>query len=143
MNSTKQEGDVEVWGEVAGEPEWVGEALNVLLSARRIAVGDSVFAMCGKALIRFRKVQADVDYGDRVRLRLRLRRPEPARNPGAFDYREYLERKGIYGMGTVWRQEQILGVERGNGNRFWKWVVLPVRRAVRRGVERNDIHQQQ
>ena len=134
---TGREGNVEVAGAVAGEPEWVREDLRVLLSVEQVVVGDSVFASCGEALIRFRKVNPKLDYGDWVRLRLRLRRPSPARNPGAFDYRDYLKRKGIYGMGRVRHPEQILEVVRGGGNGFWKGVVLPVRRAVRRAVDLN------
>ncbi len=129
--------EVEIGGVVGREPERMGEDLRVLLLVGQVVVGDSVFAACGEALIRFRKMRPTLDYGDRVRLRLRLLRPEPARNPGAFDYRDYLERKGIYGMGRVRRPEQILEVRRGGGNRFWKGVVLPVRRAVRRAVDLN------
>ena len=81
--------------------------------AERVTVRDTVFSVRGTVLVRFRKFRPDVDYGDRLVVRLHLRRPQPARNPGAFDYRAYLERKGIHAMGSVSRSGQILETHRG------------------------------
>ncbi len=82
---TGREGEVELWGAVADEPRWVGEDLRVVLRAEQVAVADTVFRVCGQALIRFRKIRPEVHYGDRLHLRLRLRRPRAPRKPGAFD----------------------------------------------------------
>ncbi len=124
-------------GRVAEEPEWMEDGLRLRLEAERVTVHDTVFSIRGAVLVRFRKFRPVVDYGDRLVARLHLRRPQPARNPGAFDYRAYLERKGIHAMGSVSRSEQILETHRGRGGLLWTYVVLPVRRAVRRGVASN------
>ena len=39
--------------------------------------------------------------GDRVRCRVTLSRPSPARNPGAFDYAEYTVTKGYHATGRI------------------------------------------
>ena len=124
-------------GRVAEEPEWMEDGLRLRLFAERVTVRDTVFSVRGTVLVRFRKFRPDVDYGDRLVVRLHLRRPQPARNPGAFDYRAYLERKGIHAMGSVSRSGQILETHRGKGGWLWTYVVLPVRRGVRRGVACN------
>ena len=45
--------------------------------------------------------------GDRVELRGRLELPDGPRNPGAFDYRAYLERRGIHSVFIVRQPEHI------------------------------------
>lgn len=124
-------------GRVAEEPEWMEDGLRLRIAAKRVGVGDTVFAIQGTVLLRFRKFRPDVDYGDRLTARLRLRRPPPARNPGAFDYRAFLKRKGIHAMGSVSRREQILEIRAARGGWLWTYVVLPVRRGVRAGVACN------
>ena len=128
---------VELTGRIAEEPLWHQRDLRALLEVERIVIDGVAVAACGEALVRFSKVRPDLDYGDRIRLSLRLRRPEPARNPGAFDYRAFLERKGVYGIGTVRRSEQILSLKPGEGGVFWHSVVLPLRRLIRRAINRN------
>lgn len=40
-------------------------------------------------------------YGDRIQVRTYLYKPRNYRNPGGFDYRAYLQRKGIYLLGRI------------------------------------------
>lgn len=124
-------------GRAAEEPEWMEDGLRLRITAERITAGDTVYVIQGTVLLRFRKFRPDVDYGDRLTARLHLRRPHPSRNPGAFDYRAFLERKGIHAMGSVSRREQILEIRPGRGGWLWTYVVLPVRRGVRAGVACN------
>ena len=124
-------------GRVAEEPEWMEDGLRLRLAAERVTVRDTVFSIRGTVLVRFWKFRPRVDYGDRLVARLHLRRPHPARNPGAFDYRAFLERKGIHAMGSVSRADQVLETRAGRGGWLWTYVVLPVRRGVRRGVACN------
>ena len=124
-------------GRVAEEPEWIEDGLRLRLAAESATVRDTVYSIRGAVLVRFWKFRPQVDYGDRLVIRLNLRRPHPARNPGAFDYRAFLKRKGIHAMGSVFRTEQVLDTRSGRGGWLWTYVVLPVRRGVRRGVANN------
>lgn len=68
------------------------------------------------------------EYGDRLRLSGNWRRPSPARNPGGFDYRDYLEHQEVSGVLSV-GQAQL--VERTGGNRIISGLVIPSRRYLR------------
>ena len=59
-------------------------------------------------------------YGQRVKFTARLRPPRNFGNPGALDFAGYLERQGIYALGSVRadRIEQVLG---SGGSRFGLW----------------------
>ncbi|HXI84220.1 MAG TPA: DNA internalization-related competence protein ComEC/Rec2 [Verrucomicrobiae bacterium] len=52
-------------------------------------------------------------YGDRITFSAILRVPPPMRNPGAFDWRTWLERKGIYFTATI-RKVDLIHVEAHN-----------------------------
>ena len=54
--------------------------------------------------------------GDLVRVsRIRLHRPRTAGNPGAFDFRELMRRRGIYAVGGVTRPERLRPLGRVDG----------------------------
>ena len=76
-------------------------------------------------------------YGDRVSLKGRLRRPHPARNPGAFDYRAFLAQQDIYSTLYIGKTEQVVAIERLPGYWLDEQLLLPVRGAVREAIERN------
>lgn len=54
--------------------------------------------------------------GDRVEIVVALRRPRLYRNSGAFDYRAYLARQGVYWTGTIRNPRLIRVLDRG---RHW------------------------
>lgn len=64
-----------------------------------------------------------VAYGDKVRFRGVVSRPEAPRNPGAMDYRGWLERHGIYNRIRV--DPSLPGdvLSHGNGNSILAWAV--------------------
>jgi competence protein ComEC len=74
-----------------------------------------------------------IGYGDRVRFRGRVGVPDPARNPGGFDYREYLERKGIQRVVRVGAREEIERLGTG-GSLAWR-IVYSVRGRLERALE--------
>ncbi len=75
----------------------------------------------GDVLITVRDVQRKWHYGDRVRLRVRVRPPRPARNPGEFDYGAYLARRGIYLTGFLGNDGGVELLHRDNRG-VWKWI---------------------
>ncbi len=56
----------------------------------------------------------DLHSGDRVEIVVRLRRPTNYRDPGVFDFRQYLERQGIYWTGTIRNPRLITILDRGS-----------------------------
>ena len=71
----------------------------------------------GKVMAYFQKTDAVVhlDYGDLVAFRIPVESVAPPMNPGEFDYKKYLERRGV--TGTVYLKEGDwipTGVRKGN-----------------------------
>lgn len=66
--------------------------------------------------------------GERVRLRAKLGVPENYRNPGAFDYRHYLERQGILVTGSG--KLDSIQVLTTNANPRWERWRAAARRAI-------------
>src|SRR5436190_3145709 len=56
----------------------------------------------------------DLHSGDRLEIIVRLRRPTNYRDPGVFDFRQYLERQGIFWTGTIRSPRLITILDRGS-----------------------------
>ncbi len=59
-------------------------------------------------------------YGERVRIPVKLRMPRNFRNPGAFDYREYLAENGIGALGSA-KADDVKLLPGFAGNRVELW----------------------
>ena len=127
---------VEAEGWVASEPERIKGDYRIAFDVRQLAVGDTVHAVSGKALIRFQAGTTVPAYRDWMRLQVQLYRPSQPRNPGAFDYRAFLQRRGLDALGTVRKQSQILAHREGADD-WWARVILPVRGVIRGAIEQN------
>lgn len=88
----------------------------VYLRADGISRGDAVAPATGRIRITIDDPLIAVRYGYRVRLPAKLYRPHNFRNPGAFDYEDYLRRKWVLVTGYVRDASQvhILSTEGGN-----------------------------
>jgi hypothetical protein len=67
----------------------------------------------GKILLTVRFLSSEWQYGDIVRLPVRLRVPRNFHTPGSFDYVSYLARRDIFLSAFLWDDEQIEKVEKG------------------------------
>ena len=75
-------------------------------------------------------------YGDRVLVTGRLRRPQPARNPGGFDARTYYESRGIHALVSV-RDPAGYRVTQRNPSFSWQTGVIdPLRNSIERSIDR-------
>ncbi len=79
---------------------------RLYLEAEILEEGTSRQAVTGKIRITVHKVPTlhdipDFQYGDRLRVRIRLHILVNYQNPGAFDYKTYLARRGIYLTGSL------------------------------------------
>ncbi|MDX1765005.1 MAG: DNA internalization-related competence protein ComEC/Rec2, partial [bacterium] len=70
---------------------------------------------------RAHRTSSRIDYGDRIELICRLRRPHTYGNPGAFDYAAFRARQGVR-VGAATADEKAFILERTQGNRFKSWV---------------------
>jgi competence protein ComEC len=63
------------------------------------------------------------NYGDRIKIKGKLEEPSSARNPGGFDYRTYLARKGIYTLVKIKNEENIEKIGIGKVNPLIKFAL--------------------
>ena len=131
----EQKGLLRGW--IAEEPERAGERVRFALELEEVETDSALYRLSGRVLVTARDVSLPADYGDRVVLQGRLRRPLTARNPGAFDYRAFLALREIHGTLYIGRREQLVAVESLPGDWLCEQLVLPVREEVRGTIERN------
>ena len=127
---------VQVEGLVSSDPERIDGDYRLVFDVLQLVVKDTARAVSGRALIRFKSGTALPAYRDRMQLQIQLYQPDPPRNPGAFDYRAFLKRKGIDALGTVHKRAQIIAQQREKDD-WWAQIVLPVRNHIRRAIEQN------
>ena len=117
-----QEGIVR--GIVDGEPEHVDDKQRFVLELQSFEAESGEYATSGTLLVTTRGMSLHADHADEVALRGKLRRPQPARNPGAFDYRRFLELRGIHGLLSLRRERQIISVTPIEGHWLYERVVV-------------------
>jgi len=94
------------------DPEAGSTRSRLLLEAERVEAAGGPERVTGRILLTVRSLHHDWRAGDRLRARLRLRRPRNFGNPGEFDYEGYLARQGIYVTGFLLDDERIERIER-------------------------------
>lgn len=62
-------------------------------------------------------------YGDRVAFQATPQRPPPPRNPGAMDYRRWLERNGVFTQFRIDPSAPGNILSHGNGSRVYAWAI--------------------
>ena len=108
-----------------------------VVALEKMETDNAIYHLAGQALVTVKVPGFRAGYGDRVSLKGRLRRPHPARNPGAFDYRSFLAQQDIYSTLYIGKAEQVVAIERLPGYWLDEQLVLPVRGAVREAIECN------
>ena len=124
-----------LWGRIDEEPVVRDQQVRFTLVAEAFDTEDGQEATQGLVLVTVKRMNFVASYGDRVGLRGRLRRPPVARNPGAFDYRQFLAHKGIHATLTVRKPEQIVSVETLEGAWIKRMLLLPLRCSIRRAFQ--------
>ena len=125
-------------GRVDGEPvprsEGDQRRLRLLLDAESWQPeGGEHRPLCGPVQVTVRDHQFAAHGGDRVRLRCRLGQAQPARNPGAFDYRRFLALQGIHATASS-APDDVIAIESLPGT-WWRQALIDrVRRLAQRSL---------
>jgi len=88
---------------------------QIVASTSRILISGKYIATSGLVLLNIRKA-GTLRYGDLIRFRCKLRIPRNYKNPGAFDYEQYLRLRGIRVRGFVDSETEYVVLRRGVGN---------------------------
>src|SRR4029077_11322834 len=109
---------VRLIGKVVRAPEWRG--LGVYLDVQVLRVDGRPYrgrVRLTEFLDNPEQLQLfntlDIGTGDQLEIVVALRRPSTYRDPGVFDFRQHLERQGIYWTGTVRNPRLITILSRG------------------------------
>ena len=94
-------GETVLEGEVSTPVETREKGSRFGLNIRSITIADTVFKSVGGILVNCKGFVPAISLGDLVRCVSKIDIPQPARNPGAFDYAAYLFRKGFHLTGRI------------------------------------------
>ena len=88
-----------------------------------------------------RTLEQDIGYGDIILFRGILEKPAVARNPGGFNYRTFLKRKGVQYISYI-KNGAITYIGHSRVNPFLKSVIFPLREYCTKVISKNldDIH---
>jgi competence protein ComEC len=100
---------VTVEGTVSREADVRPEYVNYYLSVRNITLAEERYTLNGRLLVKVPAPCPVYSYGDFLRINGLLERPPEPGNPGAFNYRSYLERHGV---SAILRTDNIKNVAR-------------------------------
>ena len=116
------------------EPERGPTRGRLYLEAQRVWQDGQSQPATGKVLVTVRHFQDRKDpwqYGDVMKLPLKLRIPRNFQTPGSFDYAGYLARRDIYLSAFVWDAKKIKKVELADREGTWlRHRIEHVRRTV-------------
>ncbi len=101
------------------EPERGPARGRFYLEAQRVWQDGQARPATGKVLVTVRHLQDRWQYGDVLRLPLKLRTPRNFQTPGSFDYAGYLARRGLYLTAFVWDDRKIEKIEPVNKPGPW------------------------
>ena len=111
--------------------------MELVVETRSLIFRDSLLSVTGKVIIPvYKKPSVSLHYGDGICATGFLQKPRGQRNPGGFNYREYLERKNIYTILRILSGTKIKITGRNHGNSFLREIVYPTRRFAIRTINR-------
>src|SRR5262245_33780839 len=93
------------------------ESTRCVLRATAIRQRDEWVRVTGRARLTVQDRLRDLHVGDEIELAGRLETPEPAVNPGGFDYAAYLRDQGIQAVVTVEKTSDAVQLRKEG----WRW----------------------
>jgi competence protein ComEC len=118
---------VAISGIVAKYPERRVNKINLTVETKEIFINRQVKPTRGRILVSIRDTNNRFQYGDEIVIHGKLRRPRDRRNPGEFDYREYLLAQSIFGVVNLNEARQVKKISTGNGSWILRKMVYPVK----------------
>ena len=131
-------------GRIITSPYRTGYGTQFDVEAQRIESHAHAYPVTGKIRVRVQGWDdredagggpVKIDFGDVIQILVRLRPPHIYRNPGSFDYRQWMEDiEDLYWVGTVKNPRQLEKVGHAAGYQFAEFVEH-VRQRLLRGID--------
>ena len=109
-----------------GEEYW---RTRLLLSVKRLQGQERPLPLSGKAQVYIYDKLEELRYGDRVRIIGWLSSPRPPSNPGEFNYKAFMQRKGVYAILSSTKGANLAVLGHQFGNPFFRLVYFLRRKA--------------
>ena len=107
----------------AAHSAWVHHDTSaVTLCCHRVVSGGADLPVSGRAALRVSGHLLHADVGDEIEVCGWLMRPQPVRNPGAFDAAEFLRRQGIGCLVTADHPDAVRRIRQGSALSPWRWA---------------------
>ena len=106
-------------GEVVRSPYPKGKKLYLILDVKRIVTQQGLLPASGRLRVTVPAEDLPLRRGDSVEVTIKVRRPRNFLNPGAFDYRGYLLRRGIWMTGYLKDLQRIRIIQRSSSPLGW------------------------
>lgn len=126
-NFADRERPVSIVGLITKYPERRGQRTHLYVEVDSLLDGDKKLMSDGGVLVRLADGLSQPRYGDRIQVTGLLRTPRGRRNPGEFDYQEYLLAQRVFAIIFVRKPEQISLIAAGGGNWFVRELVVPTK----------------
>lgn len=107
---------VSLEGVIDREPQIISDSVRYILKTDTVIIGDAKSTAAGYVQVNVEGKGPVYTYGERLRVRGYLYQPYEPGNFGAFNYRDYLERRGIYSLMKVKGPDDVILVGAGGGN---------------------------
>lgn len=138
VHLAKGEGQVALLRGVAiSAPDQRQDYALVKVQASEVVVATGAVRVQGKVLLRVPTNYCPIRYGDSLEVQGVLTLPPKSRNPGGFDYREYLRAQGIHALFKCRVPEDVRFLGSGHGSALLRKVVYPLRERIVRTVDRS------
>ena len=98
---------VSIQGVIVAPVRHTPDGVILLVEAKHRIFQEKPQPIHGRIRLTWRQPDEVVVYGDQIRVTVRLREPYGTLNPGGFHYGNYLKRKGIQAVATVYGPEAI------------------------------------
>jgi competence protein ComEC len=121
---------VTITGKIEDEPDVRENKTFLTVETESISEGNKTLPTLGQIILKIKESTSRFDYADKIKFKGYLNEPASRRNPGAFDYKKYLNRKKIYGMVSLSKAESIEIAEKEPGNLLFSKIVIPLRKWI-------------
>ncbi|MBL7995001.1 DNA internalization-related competence protein ComEC/Rec2 [bacterium] len=124
--------EVEVKGIVSRDPQAIKGNIRFVFEARSIRVTQHIgYPSTGQLLITLRdQARMPIRYGEELTLYGRIFAPRNERNPGEFDYAQYLAFQDIYGLMYLSEPGQVNATRHTESNPILKYFIHPIKHYV-------------
>ena len=107
LNFLKTEKEMIVHGKMVNFPQYKNDKINIILDVTKLSINNKDYSAQGKILVKIKSSLLAPVNGLEFQIFKKVRIPDGERNPGDFNYKNFLEADGIYGIVNINKEEDF------------------------------------